>query len=390
MRPLSLGTVTMEDPKSESPSGDHTADAGFPAGDELTAPELGPPSPTPAGTPVTALFQPTQLLAGRFKVIRFVARGGMGEVYEAEDQELNERVAVKTARFKQHEDARDIERFRREIQLARKVTHPNICRTFDVFRHSVSDAATGADSEILIVSMELLEGKSLDKRVRGASRMTTTEAFLIVTQLCAGLQAAHNAGVIHRDFKSSNVMLVASASIAGLKPGLQGDVKSQTVRVVITDFGLAHAEDHHGQTLTHSGDIVGTPAYMSPEQIEGGALTPATDIYSLGVVMYEMLTGELPFSGDTPLSTAIKRLKAPAPSPKLRIPDLDEKWELVIARCLEREPEQRFASAEEVAEALHGGAMPARPPGATGQSAAWGAPSTTSNNVTATAAATAA
>ncbi len=117
---------------------------------------------------------------------------------------------------------------------------------------------------------------------------------------------------------------------------------------MITDFGLAHAEDHHGQTLTHTGDIVGTPAYMSPEQIEGGALTPATDIYSLGIVMYEMLTGELPFSGDTPLSTAIKRLKAPAPSPKLRIPDLDEKWELVIARCLEREPEQRFASAEEV------------------------------------------
>jgi eukaryotic-like serine/threonine-protein kinase len=377
-----------EDPKPKPPNDN--------GDDDLTlsyanAPGDGVPAPTGVPlfqSPPNAVFAPGQVLAGRFKVIRFVARGGMGEVYEAEDQELNERVAVKTARFKQHEDARDIERFRREIQLARKVTHPNICRTFDVFRHSVSDAATGA--EILIVSMELLEGKSLDKRVRGASRMTTTEAFPIVTQLCAGLQAAHNAGVIHRDFKSSNVMLVASASSAGLKPGLQGDAKSQTVRVVITDFGLAHAEDHHGQTLTHSGDIVGTPAYMSPEQIEGGALTPATDIYSLGIVMYEMLTGELPFSGDTPLSTAIKRLKAPAPSPKLRIPDLDEKWELVIARCLEREPEQRFASAEEVAETLRGGAMPARPLSASGQSTAWGAPATTPDNMTATTAAPAA
>src|SRR5580698_10059603 len=371
-----------EDPKPKPPN--------YKADDDLTLSYVNAPGdgvPAPTGVPLlqsppNAVFSPGQVLGGRFKVIRFVARGGMGEVYEAEDQELNERVAVKTARFKQHEDARDIERFRREIQLARKVTHPNICRTFDVFRHSVSDSATGADGEILIVSMELLEGKSLDKRVRGASRMTTTEAFPIVTQLCAGLQAAHNAGVIHRDFKSSNVMLVASPSIANAISGSQAAVKSQGIRVVITDFGLAHAEDHHGQTLTHTGDIVGTPAYMSPEQIEGGALTPATDIYSLGILMYEMLTGELPFSGDTPLSTAIKRLKAPAPSPKLRVPDLDEKWEVVIARCLEREPEQRFASAEDVAEALRGGAMPARPPSVTGQSAAWLASSATSNNVT--------
>src|SRR5580698_1558863 len=157
MRPLSLGTVTMEDPKPESPSGDHTADTGFPAGDELTAPELGPPSPTRAGTPVTAVFQPSQLLAGRFKVIRYVARGGMGEVYEAQDEELNERVAVKTARFENTQTAHEIERFRREIQLARKVTHPNVCRTFDVFRHVSADAATGSSTETLLVSMELLE-----------------------------------------------------------------------------------------------------------------------------------------------------------------------------------------------------------------------------------------
>jgi len=349
MRPLSLGTVTMEDPKSESPSGDHTADTGFPAGDELTAPELGPPSPTPAGTPVTALFQPTQLLAGRFKVIRFVARGGMGEVYEAQDEELNERVAVKTARFENAQTAHEIERFRREIQLARKVTHPNVCRTFDVFRHGVS-SSSDSRSQILIVSMELLCGETLAKRIRDRGRFQTSEALPLVEQLCAGLAAAHRVGVIHRDFKSSNVMLVKSPASAsgGEQP------QSETSRAVITDFGLAHAEEVEGGTLTRLGDIVGTPAYMAPEQIDGGAITPATDIYALGVVIYEMLTGLLPFSADTPLATAMKRLNQIAPSPRLHIPDLDPRWESAVARCLERTPERRFASTDDVARALRG------------------------------------
>jgi len=364
MRPLSLGTVTMEDPKPESPSGDHTADTGFPAGDELTAPELGPPSPTRAGTPVTAVFQPSQLLAGRFKVIRYVARGGMGEVYEAQDEELNERVAVKTARFENTQTAHEIERFRREIQLARKVTHPNVCRTFDVFRHGVSQSGR-SHSQILIVSMELLCGETLAQRIRDGGRFQTAEALALVEQLCAGLAAAHRVGVIHRDFKSSNVMLVKSAASA---PGGEPP-QSETVRAVITDFGLAHAEEVEGGTLTRLGDIVGTPAYMAPEQIDGGAITPATDIYALGVVIYEMLTGLLPFSADTPLATAMKRLNQIAPSPRLHIPDLDPRWESVVARCLERTPERRFASTDDVARVLRGESVAtATPsPGGTGE-----------------------
>ncbi|HEY2820304.1 MAG TPA: protein kinase [Candidatus Acidoferrum sp.] len=370
-----------EDPKSKPPHN---------AADDQTLSYSNAPgesSPAPTGvplleTPPNAVFAPDQILAGRFKVIRFIARGGMGEVYEAEDQELNERVAVKTARFKNSQDARDVERFRREIQLARKVTHPNVCRTFDIFRHTANDSATGASGETLLVTMELLEGKSLDKRVRGPNRMTTIEALHVVVQMCAGLQAAHNAGVIHRDFKSSNVMLVSAPAGASTKSASQGALSSQAIRVVITDFGLAHTEEHHGQSLTHTGDIVGTPAYMSPEQIEGGLVTPATDIYSLGIVMYEMLTGELPFSGDTPLSTAIKRLKAPAPSPRLRIPDLDEKWEYVVARCLEREPEQRFANTDEIVDVLRGGAAPARlaNASASAQYSSWGNASASVNN----------
>src|SRR5580700_847893 len=348
MRPLSLGTFTMEDRKPEPPSVDRTADKVFPA-DGSPAPGTERGAGFPPGTPITAVFQPTQLLAGRFKVIRFVARGGMGEVYEAEDEELHERVAVKTARFENQQTTHDIERFRREIQLARKVTHPNVCRTFDVFRHGLHSADT-PQTQVLIVSMEWLAGETLDKRIRGGGRFSAAEALPLIAQLCAGLGAAHQVGVVHRDFKSSNVMLVSSP--AGTGSGEKG--RSDTSRAVITDFGLAHALEYEGGTLTRFGDIVGTPAYMAPEQIDGGEITPATDIYALGVVIYEMLTGLLPFSADTPLATAMKRLNHSAPSPRMHVPDLDPKWETVVARCLERAPEDRFASTEDVAKALRG------------------------------------
>jgi tetratricopeptide (TPR) repeat protein/tRNA A-37 threonylcarbamoyl transferase component Bud32 len=366
----------MEERKPESPGGDLTADTGASAGDDLTSPALSPVSPIPPGTPVTAVFQPTQLLAGRFQVIRFVARGGMGEVYEAQDEELNERVAVKTARFETTQSSHEIERFRREIQLARKVTHPNVCRTFDVFRHGVSQSGS-SHSQILIVSMELLSGETLTQRIRDRGRFQTAEALPLVEQMCAGLAAAHRVGVIHRDFKSSNVMLVKSAaSAAGGDPS-----QSRTFRAVITDFGLAHAEEVEGGTLTRFGDIVGTPAYMAPEQIDGGAITPATDIYALGIVVYEMLTGLLPFSADTPLATAMKRLSHVAPSPRLHVPDLDPRWEAVVARCLERAPQRRFASTDDVVRALRGESVAmSTPPGGAGEirsdSAARATPST--------------
>ncbi|MGA2427266.1 MAG: protein kinase [Candidatus Acidiferrum sp.] len=346
-----------DDPKASSNKAENAENA-----DDMTVSYLDAPAkdlPGPQGVPAAELppnvvFAPGQTLAGRFRVIRFVARGGMGEVYEAEDQELNERVAVKTARFESSQGSHEIERFRREIQLARKVTHPNVCRTFDVFRHVTPTPDSGAASEILLVSMELLAGKTLHNRVHTGGPLTTAEAMPIVTQLCAGLQAAHSVGVIHRDFKSSNVMLAPAFPSGQHGTPQQTPRSSQSFRAVITDFGLAHAEEHHGQTLTRPGDMVGTPAYMAPEQIEGGLITPATDIYSLGIVIYEMLTGELPFVGDTPLSTAMKRLKAPAPSPLSRVPDLDAKWVAVVARCLEREPQQRFANTEEIIQGLRG------------------------------------
>jgi serine/threonine protein kinase/tetratricopeptide (TPR) repeat protein len=290
-------------------------------------------------------FAETALLAGRFKVIRFVARGGMGEVYEAEDLELKERVAIKTIRFELGNRERAIERFIREIQLARKVTDPNVCRTFDVFRH-IETTRDGGPKETLFVSMELLSGDTLERRIRRVGRFTPAEAAPIVGQLAAGLHAAHQAGVVHRDFKSANVILVPSENGPG------------GVRAVITDFGLAHAENLEGNSLTGSNDLVGTPAYMAPEQLEGGEITPATDVYALGVVLFEMLTGVLPFTADTPLATALKRLTERAPSPRAIVPDLDVRWDQTVRRCLERAPLDRFSSTDELLNALHEGYSP--------------------------------
>ena len=297
--------------------------------------------------PQTESFSPNEVLAGRFRVIRLIARGGMGEVYEALDTELNERVALKTVRFELAHREQTMERFRREIQYARRVTHPNVCRTFDVFRHS----ETGADKnvrETLIVSMELLSGEALDHRIRRQGRLSTEEVLPLIEQMAAGLQAAHQAGVVHRDFKSSNVMLI------GATHGGRG------VRAVVTDFGLAHAAIHGGESLTGSLDVVGTPAYMAPEQLNGGEITPATDIYALGIVIFEMVTGKLPFSGESALSTALKRLTSPAPSPRAIVPGLEPRWEATVLRCLERLPTDRFTSVEEVARAVRGEAVSPR------------------------------
>jgi len=293
-----------------------------------------------------ALFAVDSVIAERFRIVRLLGRGGMGEVYEAEDLELKERVALKTVLPQIAGDERSMERFRQEILLARKVTHPNVCRTFDVFRHRIaSPAVPSQTSEIVFLTMELLAGETLAERLRRNGRMSTSEAFPIIAQIAAALEAAHRAGVVHRDLKSSNVILV---------PVKEGEAE---VRAVVTDFGLARASAAAGQlgpSLTGSEESVGTPLYMAPEQVEDGEITAATDIYALGIVIYEMVTGTWPFVADTRLATASKRLKEDAPSPRVYVPDLDRRWEGVILRCLERDPADRLASASEVVEALAG------------------------------------
>jgi len=261
-------------------------------------------------------------VAERYTIVRLIGHGGMGEVYEAEDESLQQRVALKTIRSERAADRRAVERFKKEALLARRVTHRNVCRVFDVGYHAGE----------MFLTMELLTGETLAQRVRGGGRLEPAAALPLVEQMVAALAAAHHAGVVHRDFKCSNVMLTPD-------------------RVVVTDFGLAHDTTAAEHERSRDG-FLGSPAYVAPEQVGGRQVSFASDIYSLGVVMFEMLTGQLPFVGATPMATAVLRLNEVAPSPKKLVSSIPETWERVILRCLEREPDDRYASVEDVLAAL--------------------------------------
>jgi tetratricopeptide (TPR) repeat protein/tRNA A-37 threonylcarbamoyl transferase component Bud32 len=278
-------------------------------------------------------------------VIRFIARGGMGEVYEAEDLELAERIAIKTIREDISSDERVNQRFRREVQLARKITHPNICRIFDLFQHQFAGPREGTPP-VLFVTMELLSGETLANRLKRDGPMTAEQAWPIVAQMAAALSAAHAADIVHRDFKSSNVVL--------LPPARPWDPP----RAVVTDFGLAYSvsDSTRGVTLSGSGDLLGTPDYMAPEQVEGGTVTPATDVYALGIVLYETVTGVRPFVGDTPIASALRRVAGPpAKPPRELAPKLPAAWDAAIMTCLARLPSRRFPDASFVLQALDPG-----------------------------------
>ncbi|HYX25708.1 MAG TPA: tetratricopeptide repeat protein [Thermoanaerobaculia bacterium] len=288
---------------------------------------------------------PGQVLAGRFRIVRRIAQGGMGEVWEAEDLEfVGERVAVKTIRPEIARDDWALARFRREIQLGKKVTHPNVCRVFDLFHH-FPDAGEGDGpaEQITFLTMELLPGETLAARIARAGPLPPAAALPLVRQMAAALAAAHSAGVVHGDFKSSNVMVA----------GLSGD--GEEARAVVTDFGLARGGGPGGDRPggeKKGRDFAGTPAYMAPEQLAGGGPSVAGDLYALGVVLYEMVTGRRPFAEETPFEAAPPGARPP--SPRQLAPDLDPAWERAILRCLAPDPRDRFASAGDVARALAG------------------------------------
>ena len=285
--------------------------------------------------PTASAFPVPQVVAGRFRIIRYISEGGMGTVYEAEDLTLGDRVALKTIRSDIVSNRRAVERFKREISLGKKVTHPNVCRVHDL---GVGRAEDG--TEFLFLTMQFLSGETLASRIKRGP-VPTSEASPLIEDMTAALSAAHQADVIHRDFKSGNVMLVNGAS---------------RVCAVVTDFGLAR-QVHDDVSLTETA-MVGSVSYMAPEQIRGEALTPGTDIYALGVVMYEMVTGELPFKGDSKIIVALKHLNEEPKPPGEICPNLEPRWQEVILGCLRKAPEERLQSAEEVREALvkHGNA----------------------------------
>ncbi|MBN1206107.1 MAG: protein kinase [Myxococcaceae bacterium] len=281
-------------------------------------------------------------MAERYRVLRFLSSGSMGEVYEVEDRSLHERVALKIIRAEVAFAPENLERFKRELRMARRVTHPNVCRVFDLGEHRYAE---GDGDGLIFLTMELLEGETLHEYLARRGRLPPDEVLRLAEQMASALDAAHRAQVIHRDFKSSNVMRVPSASAPG------------GWRVVVTDFGLAlgavRAED---PLITQGRDILGSPGYMSPEQVEGAPLTPASDLYSLGVVLFELVTGRLPFHESTSAATALKRLREPPPSPRELVPELEPLWERVLLRSLARHPQERFATASEIVAALRGGA----------------------------------
>ena len=289
-------------------------------------------SPKAADEPAQML-QPGDTLADRYKIEKLLGSGGMGEVYAAQDLELGERIAVKIIRQETVFGSDVIDRLRREVQLARRVTHPNVCRVFDLGHHRQGDR------EIIFLTMELIGGETLTARLKRKGKIAPVEALQIAAQLCNALGAAHEAGILHRDFKCGNVMLPEEG---------EG-------RAAVTDFGIARwirpGEDQKSG-VTQQGAVVGTPAYMSPEQLMGEPLTPASDIYSLGLVLYEMVTGVRPFRGDSSWTETLKRLASDPAAPIKVVPDLDPRWNRTILRCLQRDPLKRFATTKQVLDSL--------------------------------------
>jgi serine/threonine protein kinase/Flp pilus assembly protein TadD len=281
-------------------------------------------------------FVPGELVAGRFRILRFIAEGGMGEVYAAQDLELEGTVALKTVRPVLASDSGVLARFKREILLARRVTHRNVSRIFDLFRHDVD--LDGGRRTIVFVSMEFLEGETLETRIHRLGPMGIADAHQVAIQLAAGLEAAHTAGIIHGDFKSGNIALVREPE--------GGE------RAVIMDFGLAGT--FQNVALEGRSGLTGTPAYMAPEQVENGPLAPVTDIYALGVVLFEMVSGALPFQGASPLETAQLRLRRDAPPLRSVAHEAPSAWERTVDACLQRDGNKRPASAAEVAARLSG------------------------------------
>ena len=270
-------------------------------------------------TPTVSTLGIAEIVAGRFRIIRRIAEGGMGTVYEAEDLQLHDHVALKTIRPEIASDLRAVERFRQEIRLGKRVTHPNICRIYDL---GTDRSENG--SEFLFLTMQFLGGETLSSRIRRGS-VPQSEALPLIEDMADALSAAHQAEVIHRDFKSGNVILVPCA---------------RRTCAVVTDFGLARGINDSA-SLTRSG-LVGTVDYMAPEQIIGGEISPATDIYALGVVMYEMVTGQLPFTRDSKGTVVQKHLNDEPRPPRDLVPQLDANWNEAILRCLKKPPGDRF------------------------------------------------
>ncbi len=257
------------------------------------------------------------LFDGRYRIQRKLGAGGMADVYLAEDQELGRRVAIKILNGRHANDDQFIERFRREAKNAAALNHPNIVSIYD----------RGNAEDTYYIAMEFLDGRTLKELIVGRGSAPINVAIEYARQILSALRFAHRHGIVHRDIKPHNVLVDGEG------------------RVKVTDFGIARAGTSQ---MTETGSIVGTAQYLSPEQARGGEVDPRSDLYSLGIVLYELLTGKTPFEGETPVEIAMKHLStAPKPPSKLR-PDIPPELDMVVLRALAKSPDDRYQSADEM------------------------------------------
>ena len=283
-------------------------------------------TPTQVGGP--GMSAPGGLFANRYEVLGTVGKGGMGVVYRARDRQLDEVVALKVVRSEvMQEDPTLLDRFKQEIKLARRVTHRNILRTHDF----------GETAGTPYISMEYLEGVTLKDLLRSKGALPLGVGLRIAKQMCQGLEAAHQQGVVHRDIKPQNVLILPES----------GDLK-------IMDFGIARVSemDAAASGLTTAGTVMGTPDYIPPEQAQGNPADFRSDIYSLGVVFFETFTGRMPFTGDTVMAVVLAHIQKAPPAPRSLNPAIPPDLEAIILRCLEKQPGRRYQNVTEILKDL--------------------------------------
>jgi serine/threonine protein kinase len=296
--------------------------------------------------PTPSLLQAGIVLCDRFEIRRLIGEGGMGHVYEAWDRELGVSVALKVIRPEISVQPEALSRFRQEVRLAHRITHPNVCRTYDLNRDVISDGI-GNRQNLLFLTMEFLTGETLGDRLHRTGKTSLQEAEAIARQLADGIDAAHAISVIHRDIKPSNIYLTSRN--AG---------RDQPLRVVITDFGLARLDAFQPKGERSSPTSVmrpiGTLDYMAPEQLQCSGVSSATDIYAFGLVLFEMVTGARAFSSGDPLTGLARRLSDTPASARAQMSSLPMEWERAIAECLKLKPQDRPQSCIEVIGILEG------------------------------------